>query len=77
MRFGTVCMWRDNLSAYKERVVLAEQLGFEVIADGDTQSVYRDVYVGLAVSAGITENADGHQRCHTSPRRHRQRDGCC
>lgn len=57
MRFGTVCMWRDEVEPYRERVRYAEEVGFEVVANGDSQSVYRDLYVGLAVAAEATDRA--------------------
>ncbi|HEX2849364.1 MAG TPA: LLM class flavin-dependent oxidoreductase [Acidimicrobiales bacterium] len=57
MRFGTVCLWRSDSVAYGREVELADELGFDMICGGDSQSVYREVYVGLAVAAMRTRGA--------------------
>ena len=57
MRFGTVCLWRDDPAAYAEEVAVADEVGFDLICGGDSQSVYREVYVSLTVAAMRTERA--------------------
>lgn len=57
MRFGTVCLWRGDVDAYIAEVELADSLGYDMICGGDSQSVYREVYVGLAVAALNTDRA--------------------
>lgn len=57
MRFGTVCLWRNDVEQYRREVALADALGYEMICGGDSQSVYREVYVSLALTARETERA--------------------
>jgi 5,10-methylenetetrahydromethanopterin reductase len=57
MRFGTVCLWRGDRTAFAAEVELADSLGFDLICGGDSQSVYREVYVTLAVAALHSERA--------------------
>jgi 5,10-methylenetetrahydromethanopterin reductase len=57
MRFGTVCLWRGDRHAYATEVELADSLGYDMICGGDSQSVYREVYVSLAVAAMHTDQA--------------------
>lgn len=51
MRFGTVCLWRGDAGVYADEVSTADEVGFDLICGGDSQSVYREVYVSLAVAA--------------------------
>ena len=57
MRFGTVCLWRNDPGVYANEVAVADEVGFDLICGGDSQSVYREVYVSLAVAAMRTERA--------------------
>lgn len=57
MRFGTVCLWRDHPAKFGEEVAVADTVGFDLVCGGDSQSVYREVYVGLTVAALRTERA--------------------
>lgn len=50
-RFGTVCLWRDDPARYAEEVAVADDVGFDLVCGGDSQSVYREVYVSLTVAA--------------------------
>jgi 5,10-methylenetetrahydromethanopterin reductase len=51
MKLATVCLWRDDPDAFVTEVQDADALGYEMICVGDSQSVYREVYVSLAVAA--------------------------
>lgn len=57
MRFGTVCLWRDDPDRYGEEVAVADEVGFDLVCGGDSQSVYREVYVSLTVAALRTTRA--------------------
>lgn len=57
MRFGTVCLWRDDRTAFEREVALADELGYAWICVGDSQSVYRELYVSLAIAAMHTSRA--------------------
>lgn len=57
MQFGTVCLWRDDPQAFVREVELADTLGYDMINVGDSQSMYREVYVSLAVAALHTTRA--------------------
>lgn len=57
MRFGTVCLWRNDPAVYANEVAVADEVGFDLICGGDSQSVYREVYVSLSVAAMRTRRA--------------------
>ncbi|MBI2868015.1 MAG: LLM class flavin-dependent oxidoreductase [Chloroflexi bacterium] len=57
MKFGTILLWGDDFQAYVRRLKLADELGYDLIGVGDSQSVYRDLYVALAVAAQHTSRA--------------------
>lgn len=56
-RFGTVCLWRDDPARYQHEVATADEVGFDLVCGGDSQSVYREVYVSLTVAALRTTTA--------------------
>ncbi|MDQ1396531.1 MAG: 5,10-methylenetetrahydromethanopterin reductase, partial [Acidimicrobiaceae bacterium] len=56
-KFGTVCLWRGDPEAYVREVEIADDVGYEMICGGDSQSVYRELYVSLAVAAVHTRRA--------------------
>ena len=51
MKFGIVSLWRDSLDSFVKEIELAEELGYDLIGVGDSQSGYRELYVSLAVAA--------------------------
>lgn len=57
MKLATVCLWRDDPDAFVTEVGLADELGYDTICVGDSQSMYREVYVSLAVAAMHTSRA--------------------
>lgn len=56
-RFGTVCLWREDPDRFAEEVAAADSLGYHMVCVGDSQSVYRELYVSLAVVARLTRRA--------------------
>ncbi|MBI2867815.1 MAG: LLM class flavin-dependent oxidoreductase [Chloroflexi bacterium] len=57
MRFGAILLWGQDLREYLRLVKLTEELGYGLIGVGDSQSVYREVYVALAAAALHTSKA--------------------
>jgi 5,10-methylenetetrahydromethanopterin reductase len=53
VRFGTVT-FAEDYPTYLEWLRTAEDLGYEFAGHGDSQSLWTDVYVSLAVAAGAT-----------------------
>lgn len=53
IQLGVLCLPR-GLSALAEQAALAESVGFGMVGVGDSQSVFREVYVSLAVVAQRT-----------------------
>lgn len=51
---GILCLPR-SLSAFAEQAQLAEECGFDLVGVGDSQSVFRELYVSLAVCAERTK----------------------
>ena len=56
MRFG-VSIMPDDLDQLGHRARLAESMGFDYIATADSQSLFRELYVGLTILAQTTEHA--------------------
>ena len=56
MKFG-VTMLPDNLETLASRARLAEAAGFDYIGIGDSQSLFRELYVSLSVVAMSTQRA--------------------
>lgn len=56
MKFG-VTMLPDNLATLADRARLAEEAGFDYIGIGDSQSLFRELYVSLSVVAMSTQRA--------------------
>ena len=56
MKFG-VTLLPDGLDALARRARLAEDLGFDYVGIGDSQSLFREVYVSLSVVATCTQRA--------------------
>ena len=56
MKFG-VTMLPDNLETLASRARLAEEAGFDYIGIGDSQSLFRELYVSLSVVAMSTNRA--------------------
>lgn len=57
MKFGIVSLWRDSAEGFVDEVKLAEHYGADIIGVGDSQSIYRELYVSLAIAAKSTERA--------------------
>lgn len=53
MKFG-VTLLPDNLATLRDRAMLAEQMGFDYVGIGDSQSLFRELYVSLSVVAMAT-----------------------
>jgi 5,10-methylenetetrahydromethanopterin reductase len=53
MKFG-VLLAPDNLTLLRQRAQLAEAVGFDYIGIGDSQSLFRELYVSLSVIALAT-----------------------
>ncbi len=53
VRLGILCLPR-SLSSLAEQAELAEECGFDFVGVGDSQSVFRELYVSLAVCAQRT-----------------------
>lgn len=53
MKFGVV-LAPDNLTLLRQRAQLAEEMGFDYIGIGDSQSLFRELYVSLSVVALAT-----------------------
>jgi 5,10-methylenetetrahydromethanopterin reductase len=53
VRFGTVTFTEDY-DDYLRWLAVAEELGYEIAGHGDSQSLWSDVYVSLAVAARAT-----------------------
>src|SRR5690606_17242734 len=56
MKIGVASLWRNDLEAFRSELRLAERHGFDLVTVGDTQSLFREVYVSLAVAAMATEH---------------------
>ena len=54
MKFG-VTMLPDDLNVLAERAHLAEEMGFDYVGIGDSQSLFRELYVTLSVVAMSTK----------------------
>ena len=54
MKFG-VTMLPDSLEVLASRARLAEEMGFDYVGIGDSQSLFRELYVSLSVVAMSTE----------------------
>jgi alkanesulfonate monooxygenase SsuD/methylene tetrahydromethanopterin reductase-like flavin-dependent oxidoreductase (luciferase family) len=57
VELGTILLWGDDLSRFRDQVRLAEQLGYVVIGVGDSPAAWNELYVSLTVAAGETERA--------------------
>ena len=55
MKFG-VTLLHDNLEALAPRARLAEDMGFDYVGVGDSQSLFREVYVSLSMIAMSTHS---------------------
>ena len=53
MKFG-VTLLPDSLASLRDRAALAEEMGFEYLGVGDSQSLFRELYVSLSVVATAT-----------------------
>ena len=54
MKFG-VTLLPDNLDALARRARLAEEMGFDYVGVGDSQSLFRELYVSLSTVATCTQ----------------------
>lgn len=52
-KFGVILL-PDDFTGLADRIKLAEDLGFDLVGLGDSQSLFREVYVSLAVCAQAT-----------------------
>ena len=57
MKLGIVSLWRESLDEFVSEISRAEELGFDMIGVGDSQSGYRELYVSLTVAALHTKSA--------------------
>jgi 5,10-methylenetetrahydromethanopterin reductase len=57
MKLGTIIEWLDDISEFRHLTRLADELGYDVIAVGDTPPRAYEVYVSLAIAAQETRNA--------------------
>ena len=55
MKFG-VTLLPDGLASLRDRARLAEEMGFDYIGIGDSQSLFRELYVSLSVVAMSTSS---------------------
>lgn len=51
MKFGTVSLWKESAQDFIDEVRLAQSCGSDLVAVGDSQSLYRELYVSLTVAA--------------------------
>lgn len=51
MRLGSCHLWGDDLAEFRNEVRLAGELGFEVIAIGDSPAGWHELYVSMMVAA--------------------------
>lgn len=57
MKLGIVTLWRPgDLDGFRHEVRTAEASGADLVAVGDTQSLFREVYASLAVVAAHTSS---------------------
>lgn len=57
MRLGTILLWGNDLSRFRQQVRLAEELGYSVIGVGDSPAAWNELYVSLTVAAGEARHA--------------------
>lgn len=57
MELGTIVLWGDDLSRFREQVRLAERLGYSAIGVGDSPAGWHELYVSLTVAAAETRRA--------------------
>jgi alkanesulfonate monooxygenase SsuD/methylene tetrahydromethanopterin reductase-like flavin-dependent oxidoreductase (luciferase family) len=57
MKLGTILLWGDDLSRFRQQVRLAEDLGYAVIGIGDSPAAWNELYVSLTVAAGESHRA--------------------
>lgn len=57
MRLGTILLWGEDLSNFRDQVRLAEELGYAVIGVGDSPAAWNEMYVSLTVAALASSTA--------------------
>lgn len=57
MKLGTILLWGEDLSRFRQQVRLAEELGYSVIGVGDSPAAWNELYVSLTVAAGESHRA--------------------
>jgi hypothetical protein len=51
MRLGTCHLWGHDLTQFRAEIRLSSELGFEVIALGDSPAGWHELYVSMMVAA--------------------------
>jgi alkanesulfonate monooxygenase SsuD/methylene tetrahydromethanopterin reductase-like flavin-dependent oxidoreductase (luciferase family) len=51
MRLGSCHLWGDDLAEFRNEIRLSSELGFEVIAIGDSPAGWHELYVSMMVAA--------------------------
>src|SRR5271163_3077621 len=51
MRLGSCHLWGDDLAEFREEVRLSNELGFRLIAIGDSPAGWHELYVSMMVAA--------------------------
>jgi 5,10-methylenetetrahydromethanopterin reductase len=57
MRLGSCHLWGDDLAEFRNEVRLSGELGFEVIAIGDSPAGWHELYVSMMAAAQEAPNA--------------------
>lgn len=66
MKIGSCHLWGDDLADFRHQITLAHELGYDLIAVGDSPAGWHDVYLSLALAAQLAPNAR-LMPCVTSP----------
>jgi 5,10-methylenetetrahydromethanopterin reductase len=57
MRLGSCHLWGDDLAEFRNEVRLSAELGFELIAIGDSPAAWHELYVSMMAAAQEAPNA--------------------
>lgn len=57
MRLGTILLWGEDLSRFRQQVRLAEELGYAAIGVGDSPAAWNELYVSLTIAATESRRA--------------------
>jgi alkanesulfonate monooxygenase SsuD/methylene tetrahydromethanopterin reductase-like flavin-dependent oxidoreductase (luciferase family) len=55
MRYGMTTLWADDVEDFRQRIRRAEALGFDQVGVGDSPTVYRELWVSMAMAASVTD----------------------